>query len=262
MNTNRVLRFLFPGRSWSRLRSHVRPFGTERSSRSSFDDLDWRSGLKTTVAAVTAVGTVIAAIGTVSTAKAVKDHRKAEEASRMYGNYPEVGKCLAEIAYFYEDREKRRRRKNAEKKTDSAEKKPDSAEKKPDSADQSSEQEKQEKQKKRESLALEWAEEKKSMLSDEVKRVDECRRVTKNFFENAYRLLERNLVDKDVFEESFYAHSGNFKRLVEPLDKANFKLVNTTEAYEDGSNRPRIYITIEEAASNPATKGYFGDLRS
>ena len=227
--------------------------------------------MKTTVAAVTAVGTVIAAIGTVSTAKAVKDHRKAEEASCMYRNYPEISKCLTEIAYFYEDREKRPGKKNAEKKPDgaekkpdsaekkpdSAEKKPDSAEKKPDSADQIREQEKQEKQKKRESLALEWAEEKKSMLSDEVKRVDECRLVTKNFFENAYRLLERNLVDKDVFEESFYARSGNFKLLVEPLDKANFKLVNTTEAYEDGSNRPRIYVTIEKAESNPATKGYF-----
>ncbi|XP_062513667.1 uncharacterized protein LOC134189423 [Corticium candelabrum] len=185
--------------------------------------------------AVPVVGTVIAAIGT----KAVKDHRKAEEAARMDQNYKEIRKCLQDIAYFYEDRERRRRRKNAEKK--------------PDSADQGE----QEKQKKRESLALEWAEEKKSMPSDEVKRVDECRLVTKNFFENAYRLLERNLVDKDVFENSFYARSGNFKRLVEPLDKANFKLVNTTEAYEDGSHRPRIYITIEKAESNPATKGYF-----
>ena len=72
-------------------------------------------------------------------------------------------------------------------------------------------------------------------------------------------LLYKGLIDKDVFEESFYARSGNFKRLVEPLDKANFDLVNLNpnQTYKDGNNRSAIYVRIEQGEKDPALQQYF-----
>lgn len=109
-------------------------------------------------------------------------------------------------------------------------------------------------------IAQEWAKEKRSRSkrpSDEVKAVDECRQVTTNFFKNAYMLLEKGLVDRDVFKESYYARSGNFKKLVEPLDKANFTLVCPNQNYTDGNNRPQIYKKIELAQKDPELKEFF-----
>lgn len=60
-----------------------------------------------------------------------------------------------------------------------------------------------------------------------------------------------------MFQERLYAHSGNFKHLVEPLDRANFSLVNEKEMYEEGHNRPWIYVQIEEAQKDNKSSSYF-----
>ena len=192
-----------------------------------------------------AVGTGAAAYGTWKTAKAVTDstyiHSKTTQASTLYKEYPEVGKCLAEIWYFYQDRQRKK---------DDKQKKPKDKRSKSD----------------REAIAKEWAEEKRSNTqqpSKEVRLVDECRQLTRNFFKYAYLLLDDGMVDRKVFEESFYAHSGNFKYLVEPLDEANFDLVNQNPAMtdKDGKNSPDVYVKIEQAQKDPELKQYFPELK-
>ena len=197
--------------------------------------------LKLVFGGTTAIAAVVAAIGTMRTAEAVKSearsHSRAAQMSSLYKEYASVGKCMSEIGYFYQDRQRRK---------DDADKKPLNERLRPD----------------RESIAKDWAHEKRSVgqkLSEEVRAVDHCRQVTTNFFKNAYMLLDKGLIDKDVFEESFYARSGNFKRLVEPLDKANFDLVNQNpkQIYKDGNNRPAIYVRIEQGEKDPALQQYF-----
>jgi hypothetical protein len=179
------------------------------------------------------------ACGTIATAITVMHstykHSKASQATELYKSYPEVGKCMADITYFYQERQ---RLKDNEKKIPLNERNGWDLE----------------------AIAEDWAKEKRSKThkpSEEVKHIDDCRQVTANFFKHAYYLLDKGRVDKDVFEESFYARSGNFKRLVEPLDKANFSLVNSNKNYEDGISRPAIYPTIEKAENDPRTKDFF-----
>ena len=185
-------------------------------------------------------GTWEAAYGTREAAKAVTDstyiHSKTTQSSILYKEYAKVGKCLAEIEYFYQDRQ--RKKDDKQYKLKDKRSKPD-----------------------REAIAKEWAEEKRSNTqqpSKEVKLVDDCRQRTINFFKYAYLLLDDDRVDRKVFKESFYARSGNFKDLVEPLDKANFDLVNgPTKAYKDGNNRPGVYVRIEKAEEDPDSQQYF-----
>ena len=194
--------------------------------------MDWWKVVKAATALGTAAGTLLTAGAVLhSTYK----HSKASQASTLYKKYPKVGRCMAEIGYFYQERQ---RLKDDEKKI------PHSDRKRPD----------------RMAIAKDWAQEKRSKSqkpSEEVKEVDECRQVTTNFFKHAYFLLDEDLVDKNVFEESFYARSGNFKRLVEPLDEADFPLVNQAEKYTDGENRPAIYRRIEKAENDPKLEKYF-----
>jgi hypothetical protein len=160
-------------------------------------------------------------------------YSKAYVTSQLYHKYPKVSKCTADIGYFYQERQ---RLKDDENRIPLNERKGWDMK----------------------AIAKDWAKEKRSKThkpSEEVKHIDDCRQVTTNFFKHAYYLLDKGLVDKDVFAESFYARSGNFKRLVEPLDKANFMLVNPTGKYVDC--RPTIYPRIEKAENDPKTGKYF-----
>ena len=189
----------------------------------------------------TAIAAVVLTVGVMivpnSVRKEIANQNKMTMTSNLYKEYPEVGKCMAEIGYFYQDRQRVK---------DDAEKKPESARTRPDL----------------QVIAKDWAREKRSRSqkpSEDVRTVDGCRQVTANFFKNAYMLLDKGLVDRGAFEESFYARSGNFKLLVEPLDKANFDLVNQNpnQTYMDGNNRPDVYVRIEKAEKDPDSQQYF-----
>jgi hypothetical protein len=189
----------------------------------------------------TAVAAVVITVGVMKIPSLVRkelaEQNKMLRTSNLYKEYPDVAKCMAEIGYFYQDRQRA---------MDDAQKKPESARTRPDV----------------EAIAEHWAQEKRSKSQKpppEVRIVDGCRQITANFFKNAYMLLDKNLVDKSAFEESFYARSGNFKRLVEPLDKANFDVINQNpnQTYMYGNNRPGIYVRIEKAEKEPALQEYF-----
>ena len=176
------------------------------------------------------IAACIAAAGTLFTAKAVRDQTykqgQAQQASSLYKELPPVRKCLADILHFYQTKQKE---------TDRAKQDEDNSEEltKPEAPD-------------RETIALDWARERKSKTpSEEVRAIDDCRRITTTFFEHAYMLLDKRFVQKDVFPETFFSwYTKSFGRLVRPLDKAILDVVNVDE-----SHMPEIYkrIDVEQA---------------
>eukprot|EP00118_Oscarella_pearsei_P000306 m.4658 g.4658 ORF g.4658 m.4658 type:complete len:200 (+) comp11082_c0_seq1:46-645(+) len=188
-----------------------------------------------TVASVAGLG--LEAWNTRRRLKQVELKMRVESTRHLHKDYVPVSSCLDVVSRFYNDYKKE----NLSKPTDIA-------------VSNLSDPEV------RRQAALEWAKRKGSAdtLTDRDSKVNTCRKESKAFFEMAYNLLSDKAVSERDFQEHYYANSGNFLKLVEPLDEANF-IVNFSHVgnYYGGNNRPAIYKKIEEAMKDPAKKDHF-----
>ncbi len=96
-------------------------------------------------------------------------------------------------------------------------------------------------------------------MDEKIREVDRCRKVAQNFYHALWYLHEGRLLDDKYMKAKGFAESGNFLRLVEPLEKANFTIVSglPAEDYLKGRNRPVVFAQIETAMKDNETKNFF-----
>eukprot|EP00118_Oscarella_pearsei_P003749 m.15607 g.15607 ORF g.15607 m.15607 type:complete len:261 (+) comp26452_c0_seq2:83-865(+) len=116
---------------------------------------------------------------------------------------------------------------------------------------------KYEKEKCMRDAADEWAGLKAKGENKEAGRLNSCRQTVRAYFEIIYYMQKNKLIEEEMMQERFYANSGNFASLFEPLERANLATWRPDAKFEN--NRPTIFEKIEMMKNDPSKKEWLGD---